>query len=510
MENQNAIVYIYKRKKLDEDNDYITYTYEFVGISVGNETENEENYKYFFKPNEHDEKQILTANFPHISDQTSLEYEYVYAFQCYLNESNDNINELIKKTECDATEIKKYVLCQIISKGAEAITTHYINPDEPDTLADIDTNGIDGLISMLSCKHEKVQEIQEKLKEKYEVTLENISSSLTEETALEIKKDTPIIYADDIYSFTSKSVICQDDQIRSIAASIAKNQRIQNPRLKDNLLICGPTGVGKSEIFRCISKNLGIPITFEDSTEYTAAGYVGKTVTDALYNLYANADGDISKVERGIIIFDEIDKKISESGQSEIYAKAVIDSLLKMAEGHKYQLNVNKERIEIDTSFITFAMMGAFSGIEAPTQQITIGGFGAPNSKKVEIDHVYTDQTLIKYGLKPEFIGRNKLIIMNSLEIPDFCKIITESDQSVLLLYKYMLEELGIKMIYDSSCIEKIAKKAHELGVGVRSIKKIVENAFEVINYEVFSKGHYSELIITPETFDDNTKFILR
>lgn len=73
-----------------------------------------------------------------------------------------------------------------------------------------------------------------------------------------------------------------------------------------------------------------------------------------------------------------------------------------------------------------------------------------------------------------------------------------------------MLEEIGIKLMYDSSCIEKIAKKAHELGVGARSIKKIVEHAFEIINYKAFSKGSYSELIITPETFDDNKKFILR
>ena len=99
---------------------------------------------------------------------------------------------------------------------------------------------------------------------------------------------------------------------------------------------------------------------------------------------------------------------------------------------------------------------------------------------------------------------------MNSLEVPDLCKVITDSNQSILLLYKYLLEDIGINLIYDDSCIEKIAKKAHELGVGTRSIKKIVEKAFEIINYEVFSKGQYSELIITPETFDDNTKFILR
>ena len=74
-------------------------------------------------------------------------------------------------------------------------------------------------------------------------------------------------------------------------------------------MFLGPTGVGKSEIFRCISDSLGIPVTFEDSTEYTASGYVGKSVTDMLYNLFLAADGNIEKAERGIIIADEIDMK---------------------------------------------------------------------------------------------------------------------------------------------------------------------------------------------------------
>ena len=99
---------------------------------------------------------------------------------------------------------------------------------------------------------------------------------------------------------------------------------------------------------------------------------------------------------------------------------------------------------------------------------------------------------------------------MNSLDVPDFCRIITESDKSVLLLYKYLFDEIGIKLIYDQSCIETIATKAKELGVGARSIKKIIEKAFEVINYQAFSKNHYSELIISPETFEDNKQFILR
>ena len=254
MENtNNAIVYIYKRKKLDEDKDFITYTYSFVGISLGNEYENEENYRYFFKPNENDEKQILTASFANINDPKSLDYEYVYAFPYYIHEeSEDKINELVGKTEYDAGEIKDYVLCQIYSIGSETITTHYVKKGEPEALADIDTNSIDGPLAMLSNKHEKVIEIQEKLREQFD--------SSTELALKEQEKNNspfPIVYADDIYDFTSKSVICQDEQIKEIAAAIAKNQRIRDPELKDNLLICGPTGVGRirrKNSNRCITK----------------------------------------------------------------------------------------------------------------------------------------------------------------------------------------------------------------------------------------------------------------
>lgn len=498
-DGSRAIVYLYRRNKINEDDDYLTYTYDLVGVSLGNEIEDEFS-RYLFVPEAGDKNEIVAPQYACINDPNSLDYEYVYAFPHYVaGIEDDDLRELLEKSEEEAKSIADYVLCQIHTRGTEVISTHYVDPENFETLTDIDTNSVDGIISMISNKHDKVNQVKTMLKE-------------IQEKRFGIVPEPTIIYADDIYDFTSRSVICQDEQIKAIAASIAKNQRIRDPRLKDNLLICGPTGVGKSEIFRCISKELGIPVTFEDSTEYTAAGYVGKSVSDMLYNLFLSADGNVRKAERGIIIVDEIDKKISGDGQHDVYTKAVLDSLLKMAEGHKYHVETKNCQFDIDTSFITFAMMGAFSGIEELNEKKrTLGFVSSEEAAEAEKTvNCYTDQTLMKYGLKPEFLGRNKLIVMNALDVPDFCRIITESDKSVLLLYKYLFDEIGIKLIYDQACIETIAKKAKELGVGARSIKKIIEKAFEVINYQAFSKNHYSELIISPETFEDNTQFILR
>lgn len=502
--DNNVITYIYKRNTINEDDNYMTYIYTLVGVAVGKEEEIG-NYTYTFTPDSTlcSNLELIDKSFVSIDDLTSLTEEYVYAFPSYLSDlDEEDINQMYEKSLDEAGFVSDYKLCQIYTKGSTSINTSYIDPDTQE-LTEVATEGIDGLISILSYKHEKVAEIKDIIKNMY-YSIESLEGPQEEQ-----KK---YVKANEIYEQTSKTVICQDEQIKEIAAAIAKNQRITTPVLKDNLLICGPTGVGKSEIFRCIGKQLDIPVISEDSTEYTAAGYIGKTVTDMLYNLYLAANGDIKKAERGIIIADEIDKKISGNSQHEVYTTAVLDALLKMSEGHKYHIETKNCQFDIDTSFITFVFSGAFSGIEEFNERKRNLGFVSQEDQQEasKTTNSYTDHNLVKYGLKPEFLGRNTLVVMNSLDVEDFKKIITESDKSVLLLYKYLFEEIGIKLIYDESCIEAIAVKAKELGVGARSIKKIIEKAFKVINYQVFSDGKYSELIISPETFEDNTKFILR
>ena len=99
---------------------------------------------------------------------------------------------------------------------------------------------------------------------------------------------------------------------------------------------------------------------------------------------------------------------------------------------------------------------------------------------------------------------------MNNLNKDDFIRIINTSDKSQLLLYRDLLKSIGINFIYDAKTVEAIAKKAEQIGLGARSIKKIVEEALAIANYEVFSNNRYSELLISEDTIEDNKQFILK
>ena len=130
--------------------------------------------------------------------------------------------------------------------------------------------------------------------------------------------------------------------------------------------------------------------------------------------------------------------------------------------------------------------------------------------ESIDINNIYNDDTLTKYGLLPEFLGRTSIVTMNNLGIDDFIRIIKTSNKSQLLLYKQLFESNGIKFTYDEKTIEAIAKKAADIGLGARSIKKIVEKSLQTANYYVFSNNTYKELIISEETIEDSKKYILK
>lgn len=496
---REVLVFIYKRKRIKADNETESYTYEPSEILHGTEF-NQDGNRIFI---DDDQK----FNYPFIEDVFNLDEKFVYAFPVYLDKLSEGKKEkLIEQVRHEAEDFDKYLLFQIYSIGEDSLET-LASMDGLETQMSVNTDDYDGFEEMRSTEFSsKIKELKNEIQasetETKKAKVDNFPQIITPK----------IIYADELYESVSRTVICQDEQVRQIATSVAKNQRLQDTSLKSNMLVCGPTGVGKTEIFRTISKKTNIPITIEDSTEYTAASYKGKDVSEMLLHLYENAGKDKEKAQRGIIVVDEIDKKISK-GDHATFTSAVIQSLLKMMEGHTYTLTSpeDREAITFDTSRLTFAFLGAFSGIEEYSRTKRGIGFNASSGEPQDNKEIFNNETLKKYGLLPEFVGRNdNIVVMNSLDINEYIRIIEESDKSQLLLYKRFFDGIGIDFKYDERTIEEIAKEAKKLGIGARGIKRIVENALAVANYYALSKGQHKELIISPETIHDNKQYILR
>ncbi len=495
---KEIIAYIYERKKVKDDDGVQSYVYEAVRITKGMEYDYEGS-KFFIT----DKDDYI----PFIEDVYSLDRELVYAFPYPIDDlTKEQKEELFKKIRTSGKSANNYILFQIYIEGQDEITT-FATPNENMTYINVDVADKDGLEKLKTVDPSELRELKTFTKTEPMFT----GSEDSEET---FTSPLPVIYTDTLYDEVSKTVICQDEQIKQIATAIAKNSRLVNPSLKSNLLICGPTGVGKTEIFRCISKCTSLPIAIEDSTEYTAASYKGKDVTEMLSHLLDNADGDLNMAQRGILIVDEIDKKVSGSGEHATYTSAVIQSLLKMMEGHTYIIQGKKGQDEIafDTSNLTFAFLGAFSGIEEYMKTKRGIGFGSIEPQEEQDNKKkYNIETLKKYGMLPEFIGRNDcIVVMNSLDTENLMRIITESNKSQLLLYREFFRNIGIDFKYDEAVIRKIAEEAKQLGIGARGIKTIVENALEVANYYALSSQNFRELIITPETISDPYKYVLK
>ena len=502
MEEESVIAYIFERKKIREDEKTISFAFIPIEVVVGTEMSFKD-LEGLRVLNTDSKKFGENKEFYMLDDITNIDKQYVYAFPCKLEgRSRKNILSTIQTLNDEISSLENRIIYQVYYKE-ENYSKEFFYNDKIEAVISVDSSDPYALYDVIYRDYNSVKKIADEIERKRERIL--IPSDIPEE-------DDGMLYSDDIYNKVTKTVICQDDAVKAISTAFATNRRTANSRMKSNLLVCGPTGCGKSEIFRCISSGFNIPITVEDSTEYTVAPFIGKHVTEMLQKLYQNADGDLEAAQHGIVIVDEIDKKVSNEPQSETYARGVITSFLKMIEGHTYQIVDGKQKINFDTSNVTFAFLGAFSGIEKFSNAKRRIGIMTEEQKQAMVDpnNIYNEKNIEKMGLLPEFLGRTKLVTLNPLEIPDLERIIRESDTSQLLLYKEFLEENDMQLIYDDETITTIAKKAHELGYGARSIKQIIEKAVADANFYVTSRKKYKYLQITPETIENNKKYILR
>lgn len=530
MENK-VLVFLYKRDLIEEnEEDYVLKS-----------TKKDKTKIYSLKPIDIIEGKIKNIDgsdifyssdgkfeIKRIDDLEGIEDEFVFAFDINVEKyTKKDIKQIIEV--CKSEELwNTYLLQAYNEKHPENIFAYAHNIYSHKFLVLIDSYSYDDSLSTLIYD---VTDIKIKSKSKYPIIINrsfideikrikeiNTKRYEQEKERYEtfphksIKYSNKNVYSDELYDEIRKYVISQDEAIKTIATIFAKNQRIDNPYMKTNFLLCGPTGVGKTEIFRQLSKIANVPMITEDATEFTASGYVGRSVIDILYKLYNAAEQDLVKAENGIVMIDEIDKKAGFSGDMEVTKGSVIQSLLKMIEGHTYELEIGKKIIYFDTSRVTFAFSGAFSDIKDGTDKKQIGFKNDGESILESNEKKYNFENLSKYGLLPEFLGRNRIITMKSLSEEDLEKILRTSKLSYLKLYREYLRSINIKFEYNKKVLQAIAKKAIKQKAGARSLQSISENALEVADYYVTSKKakQYTLLRITPQTIEDNTKFILR
>lgn len=334
-------------------------------------------------------------------------------------------------------------------------------------------------------------------------------------------KSAKVLKPHEIKKELDKYVIGQETAKKTLAVEVYNHyKRIHNKSSvdfpKSNVLLIGPTGVGKTYLMEILSKILDVPLATGDATTLTEVGYVGKSVDSLLTDLIASADGDIKKAEQGIIYIDEIDKLAASSDKANaksVGSSGVQKSLLKMMEGTKFTF---EDGTSINTKNILFVCGGAFENLDkiiesrkktgssmgfGSNQQITKSENGFNDNLLLEV----TPADLVKFGMVREFLGRvPNIVVLNPLTVDDLKNILTKPKNALLKQYQALFKMDNVKLKFASDAVDYIANEAIKKGTGARGLKSIISRRLNDLMFELPQLEDVKEWTVTKNYLEQN------
>lgn len=317
----------------------------------------------------------------------------------------------------------------------------------------------------------------------------------------------------------------------------SKSMELETEIEKSNILLCGPTGTGKTAIVKALGKKLDVPYVIVDANSFTQSGYVGRDVEDMLKDLLEASDGDLELAQKGIIYIDEIDKVsrkgASPSGSRDVSGEGVQQALLKLIEGGVFEVSTGDKRkriigdkpVKFDTSNVLFIGGGSFEGIENTIQKrlnkklgATNVGF-AGNLKNKDTEKAYnelivqiTPEDLKNFGMLPELLGRFPIVTaLQQLDEEAMVNILTQPKNALYKQYKALFKMDGIEFEMTEEALKEVAKKALDKKIGARALRATMEESLKDAMYIAPDIEALTKVLITKEAIIDSneTKFLV-